>query len=232
MHVGDSVLLTQSSMFTYSTTWTIENFTFLMKTGTKESLRSDIWKVPLGSSGRVSEWQLSCSPYKYDRYYPLRLNLKLDLINNEEVDLAYEVSPFCFLDVSGVEHSVEGDSWSRGNSSPCGFIRSATVPHSWLRDEGRKLLCDDKLTIRVHLKILADFRNVADTWVSNKQLVGVNKAEDIHSHMMESKVDLGPSRVLLVCKDEELWCHTFPLAARYGTVPYLLLRRSTVKYVS
>jgi hypothetical protein len=219
MHVGDSVLLTQSSMFTYSTTWTIENFTFLMETETREALRSDIWRVPLGSSGRLSEWQLSCSPYKYDRStVVVSMDLKLDLINHKEVDLAYAVSPVCFLDVSGVEHSVEGQSWSRDRSKAVsGSISSAFVPHKWLRDEGRKLLCDNKLTIRVHLKILVDFRNVADTWVSNKQLVGVNKAEDIHSHMMESKVDLGPSRVLLVCKDEELWCHTFPLAARYRT---------------
>jgi hypothetical protein len=57
--------------------------------------------------------------------------------------------------------------------------------------------------------------------VARQQLMPEGQAarlQDLGSAMLDNFVDLGAASVLLIFQDGELRCHTFPLAAREGTV--------------
>ena len=67
------------------------------------------------------------------------------------------------------------------------------------------------LVVHVELEIILDTFAVASLVTSPLQ------QEDLQHTMLDTFVDIGPSSVVLVFEDGELRCHTFPLAARYGT---------------
>ncbi len=94
----------------------------------------------------------------------------------------------------------------------------AFVLNRVLEDSAEILMPGGTLTVLVEIEILPANKTPGDSGLKLKSTTSpeeaVDSKEGFATDLLDSYVDLGPSGVLLVFKDGEFMCHTFPLAAR------------------
>ena len=219
-----AVTLTEAKVF--RDVWSIPDFLCRMRPNTasvdrgnqseggpSSCLRTKRMTVPLRGrgAGQSSEWRLTCWPNQASESGDLQNAVELRLINytkNKNQDGEVEAKVIIGLrdkygDLDVVKHVV----CKVRNEQ----MISATVPHEKITASADRLLHRGMLLIYLEIEIL-----LPDTSAINRSsaLARCSTADLRHSMLDAPFVDLGPSSVLLVFKDGEQRCHTFPLVAR------------------
>jgi hypothetical protein len=215
----DSTQNTALQLETYRTTWTIQNFPTLMEFTHQPALDSAPWKIKLLSYDNCSEWRLRCFPSVYAGSRTTRL--VLDLLDPGQNNTNATFMATIKLLVKGGREKV----LNRGGGNLAVLqqnILIADATHDSLKDPLESLMPGGQLTVCVEFEILAALVNSGvQLRAARPALLRSTVATNVRKEMLDSFVDIGPSSVLLVFADGELTCHSFPLAARQGSLSQL-----------
>jgi len=203
----------ENSIITYPSTWKIRDFSSLLNKKSGWKLYGEDIEILLQNGGGSTLWKLSCLPISNDgshrTMFFLRLN-RPDLDKLVEGELKAMIS-FSLLKRSGGKMTLT-DMTKYNQETAVAF-----VPNRVLEDSAEILMPGGTLTVLVEIEILPANKTPGDSGLQLKSTSPeetVDTKEGFATDMLDSYVDLGPSGVLLVFKDGEFMCHTFPLAAR------------------
>ena len=214
----DSTMHSEVEDVIYQTAWSIQGFPKLMKEITEtEALETEQLNIQLRGI-RSTAWRIKCYPKQMkDGVETVAIALMFCSPNNVTLKASITIG---LLDKQGGEEMLREVT----QSYPPYAEVAASITHAALSASADRLIPGGRLTAYIKIRLLASAATVVNSEVkvrtnrSHRTLMQQDHpAENIHSIMLESFVDIGPSVVLLACKDGSLLCHTFPLAARNGS---------------
>ena len=211
----------------YQASWSIEDFPRLMREfDNGEAIKSKQFSIQLPGKDNNSLWTIRCFPKQVDDRGAETVVVALCLCS-PDVILKVAIS-IGLLTKDGAEEIWKEEThklYCKKGGNP--ETVQASTTHAALRAAADRLLPDGRLHIYVKIRLLASTATMINSEIKiigsslSRQLQQQsledksNTEENISDVMLSTFVDVG-ANVLLVFKDGEQMCHTFPLAARNG----------------